>query len=151
VTVAAIRHAARVLLLDEDDRVLLLFGRDSSLPDDAGWWFTPGGGVEGTETFEAAAIREVFEETGMRLPSVSGPIGHRDTTFIFEGVEIHQVETYFTASVHAFEIKRTGWTALERRSVLGARWWTQRALETTTDVVYPENILDFIRTATAPA
>ena len=144
-----VRRAVRVLLLDEHDRVLLLFGRDSSLPADPGWWFTPGGGVEGAETSVEAAIREVFEETGMRLPAVSGPVGHRDTTFTFEGTEIHQVETYFSASVDAFEIERTGWTELERRSVLGARWWAVHELETTTDTVYPENIVEFIRTATS--
>jgi hypothetical protein len=53
------------------------------------------------------------------------------------------------ASVEAFEIERSGWTELERRSVLGARWWTQQELEATTDVVYPENLLEFMRAAGA--
>ena len=143
---AGIRRAARVLLLDPDGRVLLLFGADPSLADDDGWWFTPGGGVEGNESLLEAAIREVFEETGLRLETVAGPIGHRDTTFTFEGVEIHQVETYFTASVDAFEIDRSGWSELEQRSVHGSRWWSVTELEATSDTVFPETLLELLRT-----
>jgi 8-oxo-dGTP pyrophosphatase MutT (NUDIX family) len=143
--VTGVRLAARVLLIDPDGRVLLLFGADPSLEDDAGWWFTPGGGVEGAESLTEAAIREVFEETGLRLETVTGPIGNRDTRFTFEGVEIHQVETYFTASVDAFEIDRSGWSELEQRSVHGSRWWSIPQLETTSDTVYPEILLDLLR------
>ncbi|HEY5230675.1 MAG TPA: NUDIX domain-containing protein [Galbitalea sp.] len=141
---ADIRRAARVLLIDRDGRVLLLFGADPSLTDDAGWWFTPGGGVEGSESLIETAIREVFEETGLRLEAVTGPIGHRDTTFTFEGVEIHQVETYYTASVDAFEIDRSGWSELEQRSVHGSRWWSVAELEATRDTVYPEILLELL-------
>jgi 8-oxo-dGTP pyrophosphatase MutT (NUDIX family) len=127
--------------------VLLLFGRDPSLDDDPGWWFTPGGGVEGTESLIEAAIREVFEETGLQLETINGPIGDRDTRFTFEGVEIHQVETYFTASVERYEIDRSGWSELEQRSVHGSRWWSIAELESTVETVFPEILLDLLRTA----
>ena len=31
------------------------------------WWVPPGGGVKGTESIFETAIREVFEETGMKI------------------------------------------------------------------------------------
>ncbi|MCZ9340813.1 NUDIX domain-containing protein, partial [Streptomyces sp. TRM76130] len=52
------REVARVVLLDPEDRILLLHGHEPGDPADD-WWFTPGGGVEGDETREEAARREL--------------------------------------------------------------------------------------------
>ena len=51
------RIAGRIALLDPDDRVLL--SNDSW--GGRSWWCTPGGGTEGEENVEAAALREVYE------------------------------------------------------------------------------------------
>ena len=59
-----LRKVARVVLLDPRDRILLLHGHEPDDPADD-WWFTPGGGVEGDETREEAALRELAEETGI--------------------------------------------------------------------------------------
>ncbi len=48
------------MLLDPQERILLLYGHQ---PDDG--WFTPGGGPEGDETREEAALRELMEEGGV--------------------------------------------------------------------------------------
>ncbi|WP_410583990.1 NUDIX domain-containing protein [Amycolatopsis sp. lyj-108] len=52
------RVGARVLLLDAQDRVLLIHACD---PDDPGhqWWELPGGGVETGETLPKTALREI--------------------------------------------------------------------------------------------
>ena len=60
------RRAARVILLDDSDRVLLLRGHDVDQPE-RGWWFTVGGGIDAGEDARAAAVREVREETGLVL------------------------------------------------------------------------------------
>ncbi|WP_229899595.1 NUDIX domain-containing protein, partial [Streptomyces capoamus] len=52
------RKVARVVLLDPEDRILLLHGHEPDDPADD-WWFTPGGGLEGAETREEAALREL--------------------------------------------------------------------------------------------
>lgn len=44
---------------EDEDRVLLILGRDDS------GWGVAGGGVEDSETYEEAAVREVREETGV--------------------------------------------------------------------------------------
>ncbi len=91
------RTAARVLLLDGDDRVLLLSGTDPKVG--SRWWITPGGGVEGGETLPDAARRELAEETGLLLGAddLVGPIWRRVARFTFTGIDYEQTEFYFAA------------------------------------------------------
>ena len=57
-----VRRAARVVLLDPDDRVLLMRYDDG--PPNGSHWSTPGGGLSAGEDYQAAAARELAEETG---------------------------------------------------------------------------------------
>jgi hypothetical protein len=64
---ARVRRAARVIVLDPLQRVLLSENEDAvpTNPEDPNitrYWFTPGGGAQLNETFEQAALRE---ETGI--------------------------------------------------------------------------------------
>ena len=143
------RRAGRVVLVDADDRVLLLEGRDASSPGAGTWWFTPGGGVEGDETGVEAARRELAEETGIELDGLDelvGPILERDVEFSFEGVWYRQHEQFFLARLagRGRETSDAGWTSLERRNMLGARWWALDELRSTTRTVHPDGLADLV-------
>ena len=138
-----IRLAARAILVDELGCVLLLHGWDPAQPGSS-WWLTPGGGLDPQESPREAAIREVFEETGLRLRGLGEPVGTRDIRFSFEGESIHQVETYFAARVTRFEPDSAGWTDLERRSMSEHRWWSPDELRESTEEIYPENLLELL-------
>lgn len=55
--------AVGAVLTDDEGRVLLIRRRN---PPQAGKWTIPGGKVEPGESTEAAVIREMLEETGLR-------------------------------------------------------------------------------------
>ena len=61
-----VRLAARVVLLDPDDRVLLMRYDDG--PPNGSHWTTPGGGLNEGEDFPAGALREIAEETKRSAP-----------------------------------------------------------------------------------
>jgi hypothetical protein len=53
------------------------------------------------------------------------------------------------AHVDAFEPTTTGWTELERRALLGLRWWTVDDLRATDETVYPATLADLVAEALA--
>ncbi len=145
-TVPVARRAARVLLLDADDRVLLFRGGDPMAPERGTWWLTPGGGLDEGETHAQGAARELFEETGLRLdPDVLGdPVLHREVDFEFEGVRYCQAEQFFLARIDAHAVDTRGFTPLELRSVVEHRWWPREPLRATADTVYPEGLVELL-------
>src|SRR5215469_17862934 len=72
------RRAARVVLLDPRNRVLLMRYDDG--PPNGSHWATPGGGLEPGETYEQAALRELAEETGWTDIVLLGEIHRRSHT-----------------------------------------------------------------------
>ena len=145
-TVRVARRAARVLVLDEAGRVLLLRGYDPAKPADR-YWFTVGGGLAEGETAEQAAARELFEETGLRRsPHDFGSPVHADvTSFSFDGVDYRQEQAFFLIRVPEFEVDRSGWDETERRSMDDHRWWSAAELVATTERYYPPGLPDLLR------
>lgn len=77
--------AADTIIFNRQGEVLLVHRRD-----DYDLWCIPGGGVKPGESTAKAAIRETFEETGLKV-EVSGPVGIyekpqvKDIVFVYLG------------------------------------------------------------------
>ncbi|MFE1962294.1 NUDIX hydrolase [Streptomyces sp. NPDC059479] len=140
-----LRKVARVVLLDPQDRILLLHGFEPDDPD-KDWWFTPGGGLEGDETREEAALRELAEETGITQVELGPVLWRRMCSFPFDGRRWDQDEWYFLARTAQTETSPDGLTELELRSVAGLRWWTSAELSAARETVYPTRLAELLRT-----
>ncbi|CAL9555586.1 hypothetical protein SUDANB120_04535 [Streptomyces sp. enrichment culture] len=145
---ARFRKVSRVVLLDPADRILLLHGFEPAAPE-VDWWFTPGGGLEGAETREEAALRELAEETGITEVELGPVLWRRHCAFPFDGRRWEQDEWYFLARTGQTRTEMKGLTELERRSVTGARWWTVEELLTTRETVYPARLAGLLETLLA--
>jgi 8-oxo-dGTP pyrophosphatase MutT (NUDIX family) len=116
------RHAARVVLLNADDRLLLI--QCASGRGDGHFWITPGGGLEGDETHEQAATRELAEEIGLTGVPLGPCLWTRVHTFPWGGRVLEQHERLYLCRVDHHEPRPTRLSAEEQRVLSVMRWWT---------------------------
>ncbi|UUI66882.1 NUDIX hydrolase [Cellulomonas wangsupingiae] len=142
------RRAARVILLDEHDRVLLVRGHDVDAPDRS-WWFTVGGGIDAGEDARTAAVREVREETGIVLApdDLVGPVYTRCALFDFAARTCRQDEELFVARVRSTDLALSadGWTDVERDVLDELVWWDLDDLSRVTIEVFPAGLAGLVR------
>ncbi|HVI37760.1 MAG TPA: NUDIX domain-containing protein, partial [Gaiellales bacterium] len=155
------RVSARVVLLDDDGCVLLFCGSDPAVPDGTDgpaprWWFTVGGAAQQGETLPEAAVRELEEETGLRVDpgDVIGPVWRRDAVIDFNGSVIRSEEMFFVYRTRRFEPSTAGRTGLERAYIHGHRWCDATMIAELVakgETVYPLQLGELLQEAKALA
>jgi len=128
----------KLLLVDEQDRLLLIHAKDPRTGREA--WYPVGGGIEPGESSQQAATREAHEETGLEVLPVGTAVWRRDDTYRFDGRvwEVH--EEWLLHSVPHFDPAPAALSEVEARSVMGFRWWSAAELMSTTDTVFPAGL-----------
>ncbi|MCD0451477.1 NUDIX domain-containing protein [Actinocorallia sp. API 0066] len=133
------REAARAILLDPDNRVLLL-----RYEENGGFWATPGGSLEPGETHKAALLRELREELGITTLEPGPELATRTTTHPVGGHLTRQVERYFVARTTPADLHPEH--ATHPDNIQTHHWWTIPELVTSTETIYPGELADLIHT-----
>ncbi|HEV1998701.1 MAG TPA: NUDIX domain-containing protein [Candidatus Dormibacteraeota bacterium] len=103
-----------------------------------------GGAAEAGETLEAAAYREIEEETGLQVTDL-GPVVHqRQAQWVFEGTHYEQSEVYYLVRTEEFTPAGDGLTQLERATHRGHRWWSVDEVRSARERIYPEGLADLL-------
>ena len=130
------RSTSRVILLNGLDQILLLHAQD---PEQHKWWIAPGGGLAEGESFEEAAKRELFEETGSTA-AIGNCVWTRRHIYDWDGRRHDQYERFFVA--------RTEDEVVAPRSsdsyIIGYRWWSVSEIEHSSDVFAPRQLAELL-------
>lgn len=129
-----IREAVRALVLDPDDRVLLV---RFEFPDAGTRWALPGGGLEPGESDHDALRRELAEEVGLTDPAIGPHVWERLHIIPFiDGKWDGQRERIYVVRSHAFEpTPELSWEQLHAEYVFELRWWHPHELSSDLPVV----------------
>ena len=140
---ARLRRSARLAVLDEQGRILLFrYERGQGSGEHA--WCTPGGGVNAGESFEDAARRELWEETGLRDVELGPCVWTRDVEFEMLGERVRSDERYYLVRVPAWEVDTANMEDFERGFHRGHRWWSAAELAATDELVFPEPLAELL-------
>lgn len=142
-----VRKSSRVILLNDQDEVCLFL----HLERDRRYWILPGGGVDPGESWEAAAIRELWEETGLRDVVLGPCVWTREKVVMLFGEWTRGVERYFLAWVPDAEGSNRNQLDYERAVYHEARWWPVDAIQASTETFYPEGLAGLLAPLVAGA
>ena len=135
------RHAVRVVVRDCEGKILLFRTRDVTEPEQGEWWELPGGGIDAGETYLDAAVRELREETGIRVSAaqVGKPSWRRTASFRHRELRHlqHELVVQVRLDVPGTAINEAERFDYEREDYFDFRWWSIREVVSSSGPFYP--------------
>jgi 8-oxo-dGTP diphosphatase len=138
-----LREAARAIILDESDRIVMV---KYIFPGGEVRWGTPGGGLDPGESHEDGVRREVREELGLTELEIGPHVWNRVHMFPMVTGHAGQRERYFLVRVAHFTPEPAiGWEQMNAEFVHDVRWWTLDEIDASDDQFVPVGLTGWLR------
>jgi 8-oxo-dGTP pyrophosphatase MutT (NUDIX family) len=138
------RDAVRVVVRDSEDRILLFHTHEVTAPELGVWWELPGGGIDEGETFLDTAVRELREETGIRVSAarVGEPSWRRTACFRHREIRHlqHEVVVEVRLDVPGAAIDEAERLDYEKEDYFDFRWWSIGDVIGSSEQFYPRSL-----------
>lgn len=135
------------MLVDAEERVLL-FGTQlppaSGRADGRTFWITPGGGLNQGETHEEAAVRELWEETGLRDVPIGPCIWTRNHVFRWGEHYFDQQERFYLVRIESHEVTTENFEEHEKDFMVSHRWWSLEELRDCAEHLVPNDFASLL-------
>ncbi|MDO5533577.1 MAG: NUDIX domain-containing protein [Propionibacteriaceae bacterium] len=138
------RRGVRVVVTD-GTHVLLFADTDPGVPGSR-WWTTPGGGMDPGETEVDTAIRELEEETGLKVTAsdLVGPVLRRVAAHGYSDQICEQSESFYVLTTQRFDVDVSRHTAEEQLTLDGHAWLPLAELADLPDPVWPADLAELV-------
>lgn len=145
------RNSVKILLMNENKEILLMCADDPTTTSKDGkyhgrFWFPIGGKIEEGESVQDAALREIFEETGITKDKIElGPIvwfGEFD--LVLSGKIQHLKEQFIVGKTKQKNISLDNLTDEERVVVKYVAWFSLDKIKQSVDVIFPVVLPDYL-------
>ena len=117
------RPAGRIVLVDDRDRILLIrhVSEDQEEPE---LWITPGGALILGESFEQAALRELWEETGLSGVELGPCVWTRRHVWLWGAEMYDSREFFYLIRTSQFTVVPAQLDRIEMEVIKEHRWWS---------------------------
>lgn len=141
------RQAARVLVFNPDQQLLLINGVDPVQRSAPPWWEIPGGGIDPGEASIDAVRRELWEEAGIADATIGPCLWTQEVNYTFAGIKFHQQEFIHIAHFDGDQGAPGGLEALEQLAFGEQRWWNLDELRASPQRTIPYRLIEYLATA----
>ncbi|ARN84726.1 NUDIX domain-containing protein [Candidatus Nucleicultrix amoebiphila] len=146
-----LRKSVKILLLNDMQQLLLMCADDPQTTTVDGqyhgrYWFPIGGEIESSESIEEAALREIFEETGLKKDWITlGPVvwyGEFDLSLNGQLTHLHQ--TFVVAHTSETKFSLAHLTDSEKKVIKALSWFSLEDIKNSSDIIYPIVLPDYL-------
>lgn len=144
-----IRNTVRLLLLNDNNELLLMRVESFDIATPTGkrnkrFWCTLGGQIEAGESLHDAALRELFEEAGIKAHEVKlGPVVWiNELDLVIHGKPTSLYQQFIVVKTSQHNVSLENATAEEKDVVKELRWFSLEQIKTSTETIFPTSLAD---------
>ena len=146
-----IRNSIKIILLNPENKILLIGTDDSSIKDKDGgyngrFWQMIGGKIEEGEDVITAAQRELFEETGLSANDVQfGKIVWKgELVLVMGGIETLIKQRFIIAKTTKTSVTMENLTPEEKPIAKSLKWFSVEEIKNSSEIVYPVGLDEYL-------